>query len=104
MLQRVRSVDCKMKCNRFLAPKRIHFEMDCVVGPHGFHDAFLVLTERGIRFEIILRLKHKNSEQAVRALNRLERRLGARTFSSKRRRSLDESLPPRHLQGQILPA
>ena len=59
-----------------------HFEMDCVVGPRGSHVAFLVLTERVTRFEIILRLKRKSSEQVVRALNRLERRLGAQTFSS----------------------
>lgn len=56
-----------------------HWEMDTVVGARGVSKkSLLVLTERKTRKEIIFLLKAHTSAAVVRALDRLERRLGKR--------------------------
>lgn len=54
-----------------------HWEMDCVVGKRGNKKTLLVLTERFSRYEIIEVLKSKTVEEVTKALNRLEKRMGA---------------------------
>ncbi len=54
-----------------------HWEMDTVVGARGVSKkSLLVLTERKTRKEIILLLKEHTSAAVVKALDRLERKLG----------------------------
>ena len=54
-----------------------HWEMDSVVGARGVSKkALLVLTERKTRKEIIFLLKDHTSAAVVKALDRLERKLG----------------------------
>ena len=56
-----------------------HWEMDTVVGKaKGSGPVLLVLTERLTRYEIIIKIKSKTAKEVIRALNRLERSLGAR--------------------------
>lgn len=55
-----------------------HWEMDTVVGTQGeSKKSLLVLTERKTRKEVIIELKRHTTENVVRALNGLERRMGA---------------------------
>lgn len=54
-----------------------HWEMDTVVGRKKSRKALLVLTERRTRKEIVIRLGDKTSRSVVRALNRLEKKMGA---------------------------
>lgn len=71
-----------------LRPKEIesreefgHWEMDTVVGPRGKSGhSLLVLTERKSRKEILMILKGRTTEEVVKALNRLERKTGEKTF------------------------
>lgn len=58
-----------------------HWEMDTVVGPQGkSHKCLLVLSERKLRYEIIEILDSKTSAEVIRALDRIERRLGEKRF------------------------
>lgn len=58
-----------------------HWEMDSVVGPQGkSKNTLLVLTERKTRKEIIIKLKDHTAASVVRALDRLERKMGAEFY------------------------
>lgn len=58
-----------------------HWEMDTVVGGQGEGKAcLLVLSERATREEIIIRLKNKKSESVIKALNKIEKKIGTRKF------------------------
>lgn len=57
-----------------------HWEFDSVVGARSKGETLLVLTERKTRFELILRSKDKTASSTVRALDRMERALGATAF------------------------
>lgn len=55
-----------------------HWEMDTVVGARGVSKkSLLVLTERKTRQEIIMLLKEHTAAAVVKALDRIERRIGA---------------------------
>lgn len=54
-----------------------HWEMDSVESCEGVKNTLLVMTERLTRKEIIIPLKDKTSTSVVRALNGLERKVGA---------------------------
>lgn len=58
-----------------------HWEMDCVVGKQGTKEALLVLTERKTRDEIIRLLPDKTVESVIKAIDGIEKKLGAKTFS-----------------------
>lgn len=58
-----------------------HWEMDCVVGKKGTKKVLLVLTERYTRDEIIRLMPDKTAASVVRALNKIERKIGAEKFS-----------------------
>jgi len=61
-----------------------HWEMDTVEGKKGKDEAvLLVLTERASNQEIICLMKDKTQDSVVKALNRIERSLGARRFRDK---------------------
>ena len=51
--------------------------MDCVVGKLTNKKTALVLTERKTRFEVIERLKAHTMKEVIKALNRIEKRIGA---------------------------
>lgn len=53
-----------------------HWEMDCVIGKAVNRKTALVLTERKTRFEVIERLKRHTMDEVVKALNRIEKRMG----------------------------
>lgn len=55
-----------------------HWEMDSVMGPVGSSAALLVLTERLTRWGLVIRVPDHTAESVVRALNRVERKLGKR--------------------------
>ena len=57
-----------------------HWEMDTVVGKQGSSTALLVLSERKTRQEIIFKIKSKSQYCVVKALDKLERKLGAKKF------------------------
>lgn len=60
-----------------------HWEMDTVYSGKGKNKstyALLVLTERKTRREIIIRVPNRKAETIVKALDALERKLGARKF------------------------
>lgn len=57
-----------------------HWEMDTVVGKQKTGTALLVLSERKTRQEIIFKIKSKSQYCVVKALDKLERKLGAKTF------------------------
>lgn len=60
-----------------------HWEMDCVVGKReGKGAVLLVLSERSIREEIIIKMSSKTQESVVEALDGLERKYG-KAFSNK---------------------
>ena len=54
-----------------------HWEMDSLESGKGFKRTWLMLTERKTRREIIVPMRDKTSESVVRALNGIERKLGA---------------------------
>lgn len=53
-----------------------HWEMDCVEGKKGTKRTLLVLTERLTRKEFVVLMPDKTAASVVRALDRLERKLG----------------------------
>jgi IS30 family transposase len=56
-----------------------HWEMDCVVGNRGGSGAtLLVLSERKIREEIIIKMKDRTQKSVIKALDVLERKLGSK--------------------------
>lgn len=58
-----------------------HWEMDTVVGAQGKgKSSILVLTERKTRNEILEKLKEHTAGEVVRALDRIERRIGEKAF------------------------
>lgn len=57
-----------------------HWEMDCVEGKKGTKPTLLVLTERKTRYELIRLMPDKTVNSVVRALNGIERELGASDF------------------------
>lgn len=57
-----------------------HWEMDTVVGRKGTSAVLLVLSERKLRQEIMLKLQSKSQYCVVKALDKLERKLGAKKF------------------------
>lgn len=60
-----------------------HWEMDCVVGKReGSGAVLLVLSERSIREEIIIKMPSKTQESVIASLDRLERKYG-REFKEK---------------------
>lgn len=60
-----------------------HWEMDCVVGKRdGGGAVLLVLSERSIREELIIKMAGKTQESVTKALDRLERKYG-RSFKEK---------------------
>lgn len=57
-----------------------HWEGDSVIGTNKKGETLLVFTERLTRVEIIMRSYDKTAASTVRALNRLERKLGTTNF------------------------
>ena len=57
-----------------------HWEMDTVVGKPKSKTTLLVLSERKTRYEIIYKMKGKTQKEVIKALNKLERKLGTREF------------------------
>lgn len=57
-----------------------HWEMDSVLGKKKTKEALLVLSERYSRKEIIIKVKDHTSASVVRALDRLERKMGSPAF------------------------
>ena len=57
-----------------------HWEMDTVVGKKGTDTVLLVLTERQTRQEIIRKIKSKSQYCVVKEIDKLERKIGAKTF------------------------
>ena len=57
-----------------------HWEMDTVVGKKGTNAVLLVFTERKTRQEIIRKIKNKSQYCVVKELDKLERKMGAKTF------------------------
>lgn len=55
-----------------------HWEMDSVMGCKGSKAALVVLTERLTRYPVIVRVPDHTMESVVRALDRMERRMGAK--------------------------
>ena len=58
-----------------------HWEIDLVVGKQGSRGALLTIVERKTRKLIVRKLKNKTNAQVVRAINSMERELGAKTFA-----------------------
>ena len=58
-----------------------HWEGDLVIGKRKKGSVLLTFTERMTREEIIIKIKGKNTEYVVKALNALERKLGKRFYS-----------------------
>lgn len=59
-----------------------HWEMDSVLGKKRTKPALLVLSERYSRKEIIIKVKDHTAASVVRALDRLERKMGSPAFRS----------------------
>ena len=57
-----------------------HWEMDSVIGRKEKGETLLVLTERLTRMELIIKSESKTARDTVKALNRIERRLGSKNF------------------------
>lgn len=57
-----------------------HWEGDLVIGKRKKGSVLLTFTERKTREEIIVKIKGKNTEYVVKALNILERKLGKRFY------------------------
>lgn len=54
-----------------------HWEMDSLESCKGARQTWLMLTERKTRWELIVSMRDKTSASVIRALNGIERRLGA---------------------------
>ena len=59
-----------------------HWELDSVIGTKNKGQTLLVMTERKTRFELVFRSGDKSSASTVKALNRLEKRLGTTKFKN----------------------
>ena len=59
-----------------------HWELDSVIGTQQKGQTLLVMTERKTRFEMVFRSNDKTSASTVKALNRLEKRLGTTRFKN----------------------
>lgn len=59
-----------------------HWEMDSVVSEQGVTDSAQVFTERKTRFELVFKVKTHGSNEPVRILNQIERKLGSRAFKA----------------------
>ena len=57
-----------------------HWEMDTVVGKQGTKAVLLVLTERKVREELIFKMESKSQECVVKALDKLEKKIGSKKF------------------------
>lgn len=57
-----------------------HWEMDTVVGKQGTKTVLLVLTERKSRQEMLFKMKSKSEASVVKALDKLERKIGSKQF------------------------
>lgn len=57
-----------------------HWELDSVIGTQKKGETLLVMTERLTRMEIIFKSPDKTAASTVTMLNRLERKLGSRSF------------------------
>lgn len=57
-----------------------HWEMDTVVGKQGTNTVLLVLSERKTRQEMIMKLGSKSQYCVVKALDKIERKLGSKSF------------------------
>ena len=57
-----------------------HWEMDTVVGKQRTKTVLLVLSERTLRKELIFKIKSKSQKDVIRALDKLERKLGSGMF------------------------
>ena len=60
-----------------------HWEMDTVVSGRKGKACLLVLTERCLREEIIIKINDKKANSVVKALDRLEKKYGAKGFRNK---------------------
>lgn len=58
-----------------------NWEMDCVEGKKGTKKTLLVLTERKTRREIIRLMKDKTAASVVKALDKIEKEMGAERFA-----------------------
>lgn len=58
-----------------------HWEMDTVVGKQGTKVALLVLSERMVRQELVFKIKSKSQKEVIKALDKLERKIGNVEFS-----------------------
>lgn len=77
----VRGTSIERRPSEILSRSEVgHWEMDLVVGRVGSKKTLLVLTERKTRFEYIILLRDKSQKSVVSALNRLERKYGAKRF------------------------
>ena len=57
-----------------------HWEMDSVIGTKKKGETLLVMTERLTRMEIIIKSAGKTARDTIKALNRIERKLGYQNF------------------------
>ena len=57
-----------------------HWELDTVVGTQKKGETLLCLTERLTRMEVMFKARDKSAASTVTMLNRLERKLGSRSF------------------------
>lgn len=57
-----------------------HWEMDTVVGKKGTKEVLLVLTERKTNQEIIRKISSKSEYEVVKALDKIEKRMGSQKF------------------------
>lgn len=57
-----------------------HWEMDSVISAKGCNKRLLVMTERATRSELIFLLPDGTTDSVIRAMNGLERKMGAETF------------------------
>lgn len=60
-----------------------HWEMDTVYSSKDDLHCLLVLSERKTREEIVIRMKDRTAESTIKALDALERKIGAPTFREK---------------------
>lgn len=57
-----------------------HWEMDTVVGKQGTKKVLLVLSERATRQELIFKIASKSQKEVIKALDKLERKIGSNEF------------------------
>lgn len=69
-----------------------HWEGDLIIGKRKKGWVLLTLTERMTREEIIVKIKGKNNEYVVKAINGLERRYGARFYSKFKTMTFDNGV------------